>query len=98
MTGAERTAVALMISCGFCWATPGTACSGRGQHLARYLRAYRRGLLARDELTVICADVSRVSAGLVVPEVAARPAHLASLTSQCGVPGSVASRGSGFAG
>jgi hypothetical protein len=72
MTRAERMAVALMISCGFCWAVPGTACSGGGQHLARYLRAYRRGLLGRDELTTICADVSHMSAGLVVAEVSAR--------------------------
>jgi hypothetical protein len=73
MTGAERTAVALMISCGFCWAAPGTACSGSGQHLARYLRAYRRGILGQDQLTAICADVSHVSAGLIVAEVAAGP-------------------------
>jgi hypothetical protein len=73
MTGAERTAAALMISCGFCWAGPRTACSGGGQHLARYLKAYRRGLLSRDELTAICADLPHVSAGLVVAEVATQP-------------------------
>ena len=39
MTAAERTTLALMASCGFCWAAPGTACARQGQHLARYLRA-----------------------------------------------------------
>jgi hypothetical protein len=73
MTGAERTAVALMISCGFCWAVPRTPCGGNGQHLARYIRAYRRGLLGRDELTAICSDLPHVNAGLVIAEVVARP-------------------------
>jgi hypothetical protein len=73
MTGAERATVALLVSCGFCWAVPGTACGDDGQHLARYLRAYRRGLLARDDLTNICGDVPHVSEGLVVAEVAAQP-------------------------
>jgi hypothetical protein len=70
VTGAKRAAVALMVSCGFCWAVPGAVCVGDGQHLARYLRAYRRGLLSRDELTAICGDVEHVSAGLVVAEAA----------------------------
>ena len=73
MTGAERTAVVLMISCGFCWAAPRTACSRGGQHLARYLRAYRRGLLGREELTAICAELPHVSAGVVVVEITTRP-------------------------
>jgi len=35
-------ALALLVPCGFCWAEPGTSCTGAGQHYARYLRAYRR--------------------------------------------------------
>lgn len=66
MTGEERVAVALMVSCGFCWAVPGTPCGSDGQHLARYLRAYRRGLLGRDEMAAICADAPRISAGLMI--------------------------------
>ncbi len=69
MTGAERAAVALMVWCGFCWAAPGTACAEEGHHLARYLRAYRRGLLGRDDVASACRYVSQVSAGQVVADV-----------------------------
>jgi hypothetical protein len=72
MTGAERTALALRVSCGFCWAAPGTACTDRGQHLARYLRAYRRGLIGRSDLAAICENLPQVSAGQLVAEVVAR--------------------------
>ena len=73
MTAAELAGLALTVSCGFCWARPGTACGDHGdhgQHLARYLRAYRRGLIGRDALAVICQDLPQVSAGQVVAEVA----------------------------
>jgi len=71
VTGAEHAAVALMVSCGFCWARPGGACGQEGLHLARYLRAYRRGLISQEELAVICAPLAHVSAGQVVAHVAA---------------------------
>jgi hypothetical protein len=73
VTGAERAAVALMATCGFCWARPGVACGEGGLHLARYLRAYRRGLLSQQELVVTCETMAHVSAGYVVPEVLALP-------------------------
>ena len=73
MTGAERAAVALMVSCGFCWATPGTACGQDGLHLARYVRAYRRGLLSQEALTVICETLPQVSAGHLVTSAAVFP-------------------------
>jgi hypothetical protein len=73
VTGAERAGLALRVSCGFCWARPGTACGDHGQHLARYLRAYRRGLIGRDALAPICQDLPQVSAGQVVDEVAVPP-------------------------
>jgi hypothetical protein len=73
VTGGERAERALIVSCGFCWAVPGTACSDDGLHVARYVRAYRRGLIGRDELTVICAALPLVSAGQVVAKVTAPP-------------------------
>ena len=73
MTNAERAAVALMVSCGFCWAVPGTACGPEGLHLARYVRAYRRGVLGQNDLAVICETMAHVSAGYVVTEVPALP-------------------------
>jgi hypothetical protein len=73
MTGTERAAVALMTTCGFCWARPGVACGGDGLHLARYVRAYRRGLISREELAVICEPLGQVSAGQVVAHIRAVP-------------------------
>ena len=70
MTGAEEAAVALLVPCGFCWAVPGTACGQDGLHLARYLRAYRRGLISREALKAICEVSPQVSAGQVVVEAA----------------------------
>jgi hypothetical protein len=73
VTGAERAAAALMATCGFCWARPGVACDEAGLHLARYLRAYRRGLLSREDLALICEALPHVSAGHIVTEVPAMP-------------------------
>jgi hypothetical protein len=73
VTGAERAAVALMATCGFCWARPGVACGEEGLHLARYVRAYRRGLLGQQELAAICETMAQVSAGYVVAKVQAVP-------------------------
>jgi hypothetical protein len=71
VTAAERAGVALMVPCGFCWATPNTTCGEQGLHLARYVRAYRRGLLSHKELAAICEALAQVSAGHVVSQVSA---------------------------
>jgi hypothetical protein len=73
VTAGERAASALMVSCGFCWARPGAACGEDGLHLARYVRAYRRGLVSHEDLAVICAALSHVSGGHVVAEMPAAP-------------------------
>ena len=59
--------VALIVSCGFCWAAPGKPCGADGQHLARYLRCYRRGLIGRETLAVLCEPLPHVSAGQIIP-------------------------------
>jgi hypothetical protein len=73
VTGEERASLALMVPCGFCWAVPGTACSEDGLHLARYVRAYRRGLISQEALAVVCEALLQVSSGQVVARVTARP-------------------------
>jgi hypothetical protein len=73
MTEAERAAAALLVSCGFCWARPGAACGQDGLHLARFVRAYRRGLISQKELAAICEALPQVSAGHVVAEAPATP-------------------------
>lgn len=49
---------------------PGTGCAPEGQHLARYLRAYRRGLISRELMTSVCLLLPAASAGQLVTEVA----------------------------
>ena len=73
MTGAERAAAALLVSCGFCWARPGAACGPDGHHLARFVRAYRRGLISQKELVEICEWLPQVSAGHLVAPAPATP-------------------------
>ena len=63
---AERAALALLEWCGFCWAAPGTACTSQGHHLARYFRAFWRGLISREDVAWVCRPLPLVSAGQVV--------------------------------
>jgi hypothetical protein len=69
VSSAELAALALRVPCGFCWTPPGTACAAEGQHLARYLRAYRRGLISRELMTSACQLLPAASAGQLVTEV-----------------------------
>ncbi len=69
MSAAEIAALAVRVPCGFCWAPPGTPCGEDGLHLARYLRAYRRGLVSRKVITSACLDLPAVSAGQLVAEI-----------------------------
>jgi hypothetical protein len=60
-------ALALLAPCGFCWAEPGSTCTDDGQHYARYLRLYRRGILDAAGLAAISKTVPYISAGTIVP-------------------------------
>jgi hypothetical protein len=72
VTGAERAARALGVWCGFCWAAPGVTCSEEGVHLVRYAWAFRRGLISRADLVAMCRSVPAVTAGQLVPRMAAQ--------------------------
>jgi hypothetical protein len=58
-----------MVPCGFCWAEPGTPCADAGQHYARFLRIYRRGILDAADLATVSKAVAYVTAGTIVPDV-----------------------------
>jgi hypothetical protein len=60
--------LALLAPCGFCWAQPGTTCTEDGQHYARYLRIYRRGILDAASLAAVSAAAPHISAGTIVPQ------------------------------
>jgi hypothetical protein len=61
-------ALALLAPCGFCWAESGMTCTEAGQHYARYLRIYRRGILNAAGLAAVSAAAPQISAGTIVPE------------------------------
>jgi hypothetical protein len=69
VSSTELAVLALRVPCGFCWAPPGTACAAQGQHLARYLRAYRKGLISRELMTSACLLLPAASSGQIVTEI-----------------------------
>jgi hypothetical protein len=62
------SSLVLLAPCGFCWAEPGTTCTEAGQHYARYLRIYRRGILNAAGLAAVSAAAPYISAGTIVRE------------------------------
>jgi hypothetical protein len=60
--------LALLAPCGFCWAEPRIPCTESGQHYARYLRIYRRGVLDAAGLAAVSKAAPYITAGAIVPE------------------------------
>jgi hypothetical protein len=61
-------AISLLVPCGFCWAVPNAACTDVGQHYARYLRAYRRGILNAAGMAIVSTASPCITAGTIVPD------------------------------
>lgn len=60
---------ARLVPCGQCWQRPGGPCtvSGpAGDHLARYMRAERRGLISRAELAGVVRQLSAIAPSVLV--------------------------------
>jgi len=60
--------------CPQCWAQPGCPCTVAGppgDHLARYLRAERRGLISRAELAAVIGGLDVIVGHVLIPERAA---------------------------
>lgn len=55
----ETCEAARRVNCGYCWQRPGPPCTASGDHLARYQRAERRGLITRAELAAVVARRGR---------------------------------------
>jgi hypothetical protein len=62
------TSLALLAPCGFCWVRPGVSCTDAGQHYARYLRIYRRGILDAAGLAAVSEAAPYITAGAIIPE------------------------------
>ena len=58
-----------MAHCGHCWQRPGRSCtiSGPpGEHLARYMRAERRGLITSAELAAVVARLEVIAPHVII--------------------------------
>jgi hypothetical protein len=64
----HSAALALLVPCGFCWAEPGTPCTDAGQHYARFLRIYRRGILDAAGLATVSKAALYITAGTIVSD------------------------------
>ena len=64
----SAASLALLAPCGFCWAEPGMPCTDVGQHYARYLRIYRRGVLDAAGLIAVSKAAPYITAGAIIPE------------------------------
>ena len=58
-----------LVSCGQCWASPGRPCTvsgAPGDHLARWQRAERRGLITRHELAAVVAGLEVIAGHVII--------------------------------
>jgi hypothetical protein len=61
-----------MARCGWCWQDqPDVPCTPAGDHLARWLRAERRGLVTRAELAAVVGALEVIAGHVVIAERAA---------------------------
>ncbi len=59
-----------LVSCGHCWTRGGTACDGaNGYHLARFMRAERKGLITRGELAGVVDGLDAIAPSVLVLDV-----------------------------
>lgn len=63
---AEVCASARLATCGECWAGPGQPCTPEGDHVARFGRAVRRGLVTGPELIAVLNGLESFTTATVV--------------------------------
>ena len=70
----EIAAAALAANCGYCWASPGAPCATLhpgGTHVARFARAYRKGLITSADLSLVLDTLDGFTGASVLYEAAA---------------------------
>jgi hypothetical protein len=68
-TLAEISGDARQANCPQCWQRPGVPCTVSGppgDHLARYQRAERRGVIGREDLAAVVAGLEVVAAHVII--------------------------------
>ena len=56
-------------NCGECWQVPGKPCTPEGDHVARFGRAMRRGLIAGPELIAVLQSLDAFTSATIVCDV-----------------------------
>ena len=56
-------------NCGECWQVPGTPCTPEGDHVARFGRAMRRGLISGPELIAVLQSLDAFTSATIVCDV-----------------------------
>ena len=56
-------------NCGECWQVPGAPCTPEGDHVARFGRAMRRGLIAGPELIAVLQSLDAFTSATIVCDV-----------------------------
>lgn len=80
----ELTQAARSTSCP-CRASPGVPCGPSGDHLARYLRAAQSGVITRQSLKQVVADLEVIAPHVLIQPPAERAAHTAGAETACQV-------------
>ena len=62
----EICRAARQVNCGECWQVPGKPCTPEGDHVARFGRAARRGLITGHELVAILGRLEAFTTATVV--------------------------------
>ena len=65
----EICAVARLANCGECWQVPGKPCTPEGDHVARFGRALRRGLVTGPELIAVLQALDAFTSATIVCDV-----------------------------
>jgi hypothetical protein len=69
MTAVQTVPAVRLANCPQCWQTPGRPCTftrPSGDHLARYQRAERRGLIGREDLAAVVAGLEVIAAHVII--------------------------------
>jgi hypothetical protein len=62
----EVCEAARLVNCGECWTAPGKPCTPEGDHVARFGRAMRRGLLSGPDLVAVLGQLDAFTTATVV--------------------------------
>jgi hypothetical protein len=62
----EICEAARLVNCGECWQVPGKPCTPEGDHVARFGRALRRGLVTGPELIAVLQALDAFTSATIV--------------------------------